>query len=373
MRTKVKGNVIDAVTEPLGGAVLDDTELLIWGGITVPDGAGVNLPCLIVAGDYAYEFPIGRKFVVIGGPNAGTYTVVSPGGQWFEDLPNPFHLDNSTEIPTSPVPPSAGSFGDIQPFGINMGGNKITELNDPNSDYDCATKYYVDNQIVSLITPILNSLIVAGSIIAWTSDINPDPASWYFCDGSAKTVAGDSDLHSAIGYQFGGAGVTFNVPDLRGRFPLGLNAPVIVAADRIDRIEAQSLGGISGSEEVTLSGPEMPQHSHGGSTGLGGGHNHSGSTGNAGSHSHDVKVFYYPQLDRDGPTVRVDLLNTAFSLGQQGTQLLFASFGHSDHNLSGMSLNGGHDHTLNINNNVGGGGSHENTPPYQVVNYIIKR
>lgn len=51
------------------------------------------------------------------------------------------------------------------------------------------------------------------------------PAGWLLCDGGSYLRADYSGLFAVIGVQYGFAdGTHFNVPDLRGRVPVGLNA-----------------------------------------------------------------------------------------------------------------------------------------------------
>lgn len=60
-----------------------------------------------------------------------------------------------------------------------------------------------------------------GAIIPWPTDT--PPAGWLLCDGSAVSRTQYANLFAVIGETWGeGDGsTTFNVPDLRGRFPLG--------------------------------------------------------------------------------------------------------------------------------------------------------
>lgn len=80
------------------------------------------------------------------------------------------------------------------------------------------------------------------------------PRGWHFCDGSQISIAEYDALYALIGTTYGGDGVqTFNLPDLRGRIPVGT---------------AQGggfsvlLGQIGGSESVTMSTAQMPGHNH---------------------------------------------------------------------------------------------------------------
>lgn len=47
------------------------------------------------------------------------------------------------------------------------------------------------------------------------------PTGWLLCDGTSYTTAAYPELYSVLGYTYGGSGSNFNVPDLRGRVPMG--------------------------------------------------------------------------------------------------------------------------------------------------------
>lgn len=102
------------------------------------------------------------------------------------------------------------------------------------------------------------------------------PAGWLLCDGTAVSRTTYAALFAVIGTTFGvGDGsTTFNLPDLRGRFPLGKAAAGT----------GSTLGGTGGTLEHTHTGPS---HTH---TGPSHTHSWSGSTGadatSAGSHLH---------------------------------------------------------------------------------------
>lgn len=48
----------------------------------------------------------------------------------------------------------------------------------------------------------------------------PD-AGWLMCDGSSYATTTHPTLFAAIGYTYGGSGANFNVPDFKGRMPIG--------------------------------------------------------------------------------------------------------------------------------------------------------
>lgn len=80
------------------------------------------------------------------------------------------------------------------------------------------------------------------------------PAGWHFCDGSLLSIAQNAALFNLLGTTYGGDGQnTFGLPNLQGRVPIhqGTNSQGTYV-----------IGGISGTETVTLSVGQLPVHSH---------------------------------------------------------------------------------------------------------------
>lgn len=76
------------------------------------------------------------------------------------------------------------------------------------------------------------------------------PANWSFCDGSTIAISQNAVLFDLIGTTYGGNGqTTFVLPDLRGRVPVHQGGGLI-------------LGQSGGTETVTLTGQQMPAHTH---------------------------------------------------------------------------------------------------------------
>ena len=81
------------------------------------------------------------------------------------------------------------------------------------------------------------------------------PRGWAFCDGQFLTIEDNQALYSLIGITYGGDGRTnFALPDLRGRLPLHQGTGT--------GLSPRPLGNKSGTETVTLSMDQMPEHSH---------------------------------------------------------------------------------------------------------------
>ncbi len=107
-----------------------------------------------------------------------------------------------------------------------------------------------------LATAIQEALIPAGTVLATAR--SAAPTGFLLCDGSAVSRTTYATLFSAIGttYGAGNGTTTFNLPDLRGRVPAGVDG----AAGRLAANDA--LGNSGGVETVTLTVNQIPAHDH---------------------------------------------------------------------------------------------------------------
>ncbi len=86
---------------------------------------------------------------------------------------------------------------------------------------------------------------------------NFEPDGWMLCDGRTVQIAEYGALFGVIGTKYGGDGrITFALPDLRGRFPIGMGVTPGTGT-------RYTLGEKGGTEQVTLTAPTMlPAHTH---------------------------------------------------------------------------------------------------------------
>lgn len=76
------------------------------------------------------------------------------------------------------------------------------------------------------------------------------PKGFAQCNGQMLAIAQNQALFSLLGTQYGGDGrVTFGLPDLRGRTPIGFN-------------DTYPIGAAGGAETVTLTSQNLPTHVH---------------------------------------------------------------------------------------------------------------
>lgn len=165
------------------------------------------------------------------------------------------------------------------------------------------------------------------------------PSGWLLCSGQAISRTTYSGLFAILGttYGVGDNSTTFNVPDLRGRIPAGVDNMGGSDAGRLDW--ANTLGTTGGAQTHTLSSTEMPSHTH---------------TQNA--HSHSL-----------GP-------GQSFGMSFGGNAGAFATFAAQVQYINQGTYQGPYEasSTTATNQNTGGGGAHNNMQPTILMNYIIK-
>lgn len=76
------------------------------------------------------------------------------------------------------------------------------------------------------------------------------PAGWAFCNGQLQPIAENETLFQLIGTTYGGDGEsTFALPDLQSRIPIHQGNGFILAET-------------GGAEDITLTVPQIPVHTH---------------------------------------------------------------------------------------------------------------
>jgi microcystin-dependent protein len=81
------------------------------------------------------------------------------------------------------------------------------------------------------------------------------PINWAFCNGQLLPISEYDALFALLGTTYGGDGqTTFGLPDLQGRLP--------VHAGQGPGLSPYVLGQRAGVEQVTLTTPQLPAHTH---------------------------------------------------------------------------------------------------------------
>jgi microcystin-dependent protein len=154
---------------------------------------------------------------------------------------------------------------------------------------------YVDGVTSSIQTQITNiASVPTGSVNMWVTPTAP--TGWLLCQGQAVSRTTYSALWdvfrvggSTSPFGNGDGSTTFNLPDLRGRVPMGAGTGRNVADSA--NLTARTLGvKFSDAEDVTLTLAQTPSHSHEFQIAAGGGDGTTYFKGSSGGYS---TSFYY--------------------------------------------------------------------------------
>jgi microcystin-dependent protein len=118
----------------------------------------------------------------------------------------------------------------------------------------------IQTQINTTNTAVTNNTPV-GAVTMWVT--GTAPTGWTLCQGQAISRATFGSLFTVIGttYGAGDGSTTFNLPDLRGRVPMGAGTGRNVADSA--NLTARTLGTkVSDAETVTLDSTQIPSHTH---------------------------------------------------------------------------------------------------------------
>lgn len=93
-----------------------------------------------------------------------------------------------------------------------------------------------------------------GQLLLWP--MSWAPSYWAQCDGRLMNISQNSALYALLGVNFGGNGSTnFNLPDFRGRVPIGLGTRPGTSIN-------YNLANIGGNEAMALTLSNLPAHTH---------------------------------------------------------------------------------------------------------------
>jgi microcystin-dependent protein len=99
---------------------------------------------------------------------------------------------------------------------------------------------------------VLESLVPTGTMFDFGGTVAP--AGYLFRDGKSYSTAEYNRLFKVIGYNFGGSGANFNVPNTLGRIIIGAGAGA--------GLTTRTIGEKGGTETVTLTIAQLASHRH---------------------------------------------------------------------------------------------------------------
>lgn len=215
------------------------------------------------------------------------------------------------------------------------------------------------------------------------------PAGWLNCDGAAVSRTIFSDLFAIVGttYGAGDGAATFNLPDLRLRFPRGVGSGVPLGSSADTNSHDHTVSEEHSHLVTTVVASGNHAHTHGSG-------NYGGNAVAVGNHTHRTNTN-----TTGGGTSGNGIVANATNSGRVSGNIATVTLSHQhntpDHNHTiNEGGDGGHGHNLNFSGNSGSAsltthdhtatsttdphsqsvtsGSADHVPAYTAVNYIIK-
>ncbi|SDC37159.1 phage tail protein [Williamwhitmania taraxaci] len=175
------------------------------------------------------------------------------------------------------------------------------------------------------------------------------PSYWAQCDGRSMNVAQNSALFSLLGIAFGGNGSsTFNLPDFRGRVPMGLGTRPGTSIN-------YNLANIGGTESMALTTANLPSHTH---------------TAAVTTTPISVTIKASPAAGTDNvPGTNGSTTLAASMAGRATGSTIYNNQTPTVAMNTATDVSGGA--TTVVNSTVGNGAAFDNRMPYLAVNFII--
>jgi microcystin-dependent protein len=208
------------------------------------------------------------------------------------------------------------------------------------------------------LAPYAGPITVHADASTATPTSNQPPAGWLWCAGQAVNRTTYSALFAAIGttYGTGDGSQTFNVPDLRGRMPIGMDNMGGSDAGRIGL--ANTLGTTGGTNTITTS--HMPSHTHSGAS-----HSHT-----VNSHTHSISSSGTHTHPNGWGTTYVAAPGATYPAAGSDTAVYTGAGGDHSHGGATGSASPGTDTQSGTTGSAGSGS--EFLPPVIAVHWLIK-
>lgn len=239
-----------------------------------------------------------------------------------------------------------------------------------NIDAGAISSLKLDSDVLNVFTPI-------GGVLQYAGSSAPAGGKWMLCDGAEVSRTSYSALFSAIGvsYGAGNGSTTFNIPNLKGRIPVGYDAT---------QTEFDALGESGGSKtSVAAHTHSVSGTAAGAYTGVGmngaGGHDHSWSTTDTGDHAHFVATDLLTSTTSHGHGQNGQIMGgSSATPSSTGTYTIGVDGQHSHSGTTSGVGNHAHDivdptHAHSVSGTATETGSTSgNLQPYVVMNYLIR-
>lgn len=217
---------------------------------------------------------------------------------------------------------------------LPMGGYKHTGVANASAN----DQYAAYGQTLTL----LGQYVPSGAILMYGAAAAP--TGWLLCDGTPVSRTTYAALFTAISttYGAGDGSTTFNLPDLRQRFPLGKAASGT----------GNTLGGTGGAIDHT--------------------HTSAAHTHTVASHTHTLSDNGYALLQVENADIFYRRLTTGVNWTATHSKPIANALGSGATKSQGIALAGSTDGTALTTDSTTPAATGTNNPPYLVVNYIIR-
>ena len=209
----------------------------------------------------------------------------------------------------------------------------------------------IQGDIVNIENQFGETMPLGSMLMYPIGGLAPNPK-WMYCEGQTLDNTLYPDLFALIGYNFGGVGTNFSLPDLRKKFIAGYddNGPA----------EYQTIGQGAGADSVLLTAAQsgMADHDHGGATGANG------------THTHGVEVN--TRSKNIGGSNIYSLVNEEKSDNDGSVTMGSPIIGQTGHEGTQVTVAPNHTHTIDSSGAVDASEAHENRPAFVVFPHIIK-
>lgn len=237
------------------------------------------------------------------------------------------------------IAPWTNTFDGIR---ITPSGNVGIGLTSPQTSLEVNGDIEANNNFL-----VSGNVYITGSISDSTSFLIPPtgavmpfagssaPSGWLICDGSAVSRSTYSDLYAVITtlYGSGNGSTTFNLPNLSGKIPIGLDS---------SDSNMNTIGETGGRK--TVSGTDLPSHYH-----------------SIPSHTHSYQDIYYSENGGDDLAgLGINHIGSGDTDGDNEDYQVQKTTSSSGAGNTGTSTSGASNSTMNIMN------------PYFIMKYIIK-
>ncbi len=217
--------------------------------------------------------------------------------------------------------------------GVAVLAAKSPAITLPSGPNGVATKTGLADLANTVAPAITGGGSSVGFMVMWPLNTNPSDTNWLICDGKAISRTTYATLFALVGTTWGSGdgSTTFNLPDFRGRVPLGGNNASLPNAKNAS-YATRNLAATGGEETHVLTTAELPVHTH-------------ALTDPGHAHGSNSGAFVTSTAGADAA----------------GAGTTFRSENNTASATTGITIA-----------NTGSDAAHENLPPFLGVNFIMK-